>query len=96
MLFLAPMSAAADVIPTKTDAPDRSAATKVKSELVKRGVHPQQADQQVSKLTDRDLSYFSAQPDRIQLGAGILTEEWVLAAIFLAVITVIVIWRVTL
>jgi len=72
----------ADVIPSRPSQKGRAEKSRVATELAQRGIDPRAAMAQVKEMSARDLDYFSADPKRIQLAAGLLLEEWILAGGF--------------
>jgi len=79
-----------DVIPSRSGKAARSTKIKVATELARRGVDPRTAAADVKEMSLRDLEYFAADPKRVQLAAGLLLEEWLLAGAFGLVIISIV------
>ena len=72
-------NAYADILPSRSAKKGKSEKIRVATELSQRGVDPRSAVDQVNEMSARDLDYFVADPNRIQLAAGLLLEEWILA-----------------
>ncbi len=72
----------ADVIPSRASQKGKAEKIKVATELAQKGIDPQTAIEQVKEMSARDLDYFSSDPKRVQLAAGLLLEEWILAGGF--------------
>ena len=78
------LSAHADVLPSRTGpdcTPDKS---KIQTQLLQLGVPLSEASNQVDQLSARDLEYYSSDPKRVQLAAGLLAEEWAIGGILVA------------
>jgi hypothetical protein len=72
----------ADILPSRTSQTGKADKTRVAAELATRGVDLRSAVAQVDTMSARDLDYFAADPRRIQLAAGLLLEEWLIAGGF--------------
>ena len=74
----------ADHVPSK-QARSAAAAARVESRLVELGAARPDACAQVASLTAEEIAYFSSDPARIQVVAGLTSEEWLLGGGFLGI-----------
>ncbi len=82
----------ADILPSRSSRNGKATKTRVARELSFRGVDPRTAMTQVNAMSARDLRYFAADSKRVQLAAGLLLEEWLIAggfALFLLYLTAV-------
>jgi hypothetical protein len=84
----------ADILPSRPSRTGKADKMRVAAELARRGVDPRSAVAQVNVMSAHDLDYFAANPRRVQLAAGLLLEEWLLAGgftLFLLYLTAVVV-----
>jgi hypothetical protein len=77
----------ADVIPSRRQESNRAAEQTVKSRLEQMGVSSTEAEQQVRDLTSKEIAYFGANPDRVQMAGSLYWYEWVAGAAVAIIIT---------
>ncbi len=78
----------ADHVPSRR-ARDAAAAAKVESRLVELGATRQAASEQLASLTPQEISFFAADPSRVQVVSGLWAEEWLMGGGFLGLILLI-------
>ena len=79
LAVLLPVSAYADVIPSKSKASKAKAG--VARALQERGFDANHARALAGHVSPADADYFNAAPERVQMVSGILFEEWLGAAV---------------
>lgn len=80
--------AMADTLPVKR-AEKNGDRARVAERLQQVGVPAAEAVEQVAKLPSKDVAFFAADGDRVQVVAGLWSEEWLVGGGFLALMGVI-------
>ena len=86
--FLMPVFA--DVIPSRPGG-RRSDRDLVAAEIARRGVNANESSGQARAMSARDIDYFSSDPRRVQLAAGVPIDDIIIGAVFLAIATTVAI-----